>query len=38
MQSVLIIVTSSNKKTEFGNKTYNEQEVGLAKALIKTGL
>lgn len=37
MKSVLIIVTSANIKKNFGNKIYNEQEVGLAKALSKKG-
>lgn len=35
---VLILITSSNKRTGFGNKTYNEQEVGLAKALTRCGI
>lgn len=35
---VLIIVTSANKRSEFSNKTYNEQEVGLAKELIRRGV
>lgn len=35
---VLILLTSSNKRTEFGIKTYNEQEVGLARALTKRGI
>lgn len=37
MKSVLIIVTSANIKSDFGNKAYNEQEVGLAKALSRKG-
>lgn len=35
--TVLIVVTSANKKTGFGTSTYNEQQIGLAKALIKQG-
>ena len=38
MLSVLIIVTSANKRKSFGLKTYNEQEVGLAKSLSKRGV
>lgn len=37
MESVLIIVTSSNKKNGFCVRTYNEQEIGLARALSKKG-
>ena len=37
MNKVLIIVTSASKRESFVKKTYNEQEIGLAKALSKKG-
>ena len=37
MKSVLIIVTSNSRRDGFLLKTYNEQEIGLAKALSKKG-